>query len=183
MASLTWPDPLPSFGPVVLRPFRDTDVGLVAELSSDPYLPLIGTIPAVYSEEAAMAYVARQQQRLRDGSGYSFAIADRNDDRALGGASLWPDEAGALARLGYAVAPGARRRGVATAALTALTTFGWSLPGLSRLELCIEPGNVGSIRAAEKCGYQFDALLPEHTEIGGERRDMVRYVRLRTGSD
>lgn len=180
--SLSWPDPLPACGQVVLRPFRDSDLGLVAELSGDPYLPLIGSIPAVYSDEAALAYLARQHQRLTDGTGYSFAIADRSDDRALGGASLWPDEGGTLARLGYAVAPSARRRGVATAALTALTTFAWTLPRLSRLELYIEPVNTGSIRTAERCGYELEVLLPAHTEIGGEYRDMLRYVRLRTGS-
>jgi ribosomal-protein-alanine N-acetyltransferase len=179
--SLSWPDPLPACGPVLLRPFRDSDLGLVAELSGDPYLPLIGSIPAVYSDEAALAYLARQHQRLADGTGYSFAIADRSDDRALGGASLWPDEGGTLARLGYAVAPSARRRGVATAALTALTAFAWTLPRLSRLELYIEPVNTGSVRTAERCGYEREVLLPAHTEIGGEQRDMLRYVRLRTG--
>ena len=173
--SLSWPSPLPSYGPVVLRPFRDSDLDLVAELSTDPYLPQIGTVPAVFDEREGLAYMARQHQRLRDGTGYSFAIADVTDDHGLGFAGLWPQKTGDRATLGYAVAPSARRRGVATAALTALTAFAWTLPHLSRLELHIEPWNTGSCRVAERCGYHREGM-PEPTEIGGEPRAVVRYV-------
>jgi ribosomal-protein-alanine N-acetyltransferase len=175
--NLRWPSPLPSSGPVVLRPFRDADLALVAELSTDPYLPQIGTVPAVFDEQAGLAYIARQHQRLQDGVGYSFAIADTFDDRGLGFAGLWPQD-GDRATLGYAVAPSARGRGVATAALTALTTFAWTLPGLDRLELLIEPWNVGSCRVAERCGYQQESE-PYLTEIEGEQREVLRYVLLR----
>jgi len=175
--NLRWPSPLPSSGPVVLRPFRDADLGLVAELSTDPYLPQIGTVPAVFDEQAGLAYIARQHQRLHDGVGYSFAIADVHDDRRLGFAGLWPQD-GDWAHLGYAVAPRARGRGVATAALAALTTFAWTLPSLDRLELLIEPWNVGSCRVAEHCGYQQDSE-PGRTEIGGEQREVLRYVLVR----
>ena len=176
--SLSWPSPLPAYGHVVLRPFRDTDLDLVAELSTDPYLSQIGTVPAVFDEGEGLAYIARQHQRLQDGTGYSFAIADITDDRGLGFAGLWPQRTGDWATLGYAVAPSARRRGVATAALTALTAFAWTLPHLSRLELQIEPWNRGSSRVAERCGYHRKGA-PEPAEIGGERREVVRYVQHR----
>jgi len=176
---LTWPDPLPALGSVVLRPFRRADLPLVSELAADPYLPLIGSIPSIYTDEAGLAYLARQHQRLADGSGYSFAIADRVNDRALGGAGLWLQSASERATLGYAVAPRHRGRGVATEALSALTAFGWSLAPLTRLELYIEPWNVGSVRVAERSGYTLEALLTEHTLIGGSRRDMLRYVQQR----
>jgi ribosomal-protein-alanine N-acetyltransferase len=173
---ITWPDPLPSYGSVVLRPFRPDDLPLVEALAGDPYLPLIGSIPSPYSEAEGLAYLERQHQRLADGTGYSFAIADRATDRALGGAGLWLQAPVDRATLGYAVAPADRGRGVATQALMALTAFGWSLSALTRLELYIEGWNVGSIRAAERCGFTLEAHLPAHTVIGGVRRDMLRYV-------
>lgn len=177
--ALTWPNSAPAFGQVMLRPFRDSDLHLVAELSADPYLPQTGSIPAVYTEQAGLAYIARQHQRLTEESGYSFVIADRTNGRGLGGAGLWLQAPTTTATLGYAVAPSARRRGVATDALTALTAFGWTLPQLDRLELYIEPWNTGSIRAAERAGYGRDALLRRHTLIGGTRRDVLRYLLLR----
>ncbi|MET0693233.1 MAG: GNAT family N-acetyltransferase, partial [Propionibacteriaceae bacterium] len=147
---ISWPDPLPSFGAIVLRPFRVDDLHLVEALAADPYVPLIGSIPSPYSEAEGLAYLARQHQRLADGTGYSFAIADRADDRALGGAGLWLQAPDDRATLGYAVAPANRGRGIAAEALQALTAFGWSLPSLSRLELYIEPWNGASIRTAER---------------------------------
>ena len=89
MTALTWPDPLPEYGPVRLRPFAAGDLSLVAELAADPYIPLIGTVPATFTAAAGLAYLERQHQRLRDGLGWSFAIADRETDRAVGGAGLW----------------------------------------------------------------------------------------------
>ena len=64
-----------------LRPFAAADLNLVAELAADPYIPLIGTVPATFTAAAGQAYLERQHERLRDGLGWSFAIADRETDR------------------------------------------------------------------------------------------------------
>lgn len=147
----------------------------MAELASDPYIPLIGTVPATFTTAAGEAYLARQHQRLRDGRGWSFAIADRETDRAMGGAGLWLGD-GSAATAGYAVAPPYRGQGYATAALRALTAFARTRRGLERVELYIEPGNLASIAVARRCGYAAAGLLPEHLEIGGVRRDMLCFV-------
>jgi hypothetical protein len=63
--------------------------------------------------------------------------------------------------------------GFASAALIALTSFGWTIPALHRIELYIEPWNAGSIGTAERAGYQREGLLRSHQEIGGRRRDML----------
>lgn len=164
-----------------LRPFAAGDLILVAELAGDPYIPLIGTVPAPFTAAAGGAYLERQHQRLRDGQGWSFAIADRATDRAVGGAGLWL-QAGAAATAGYAVAPPYRGRGYATAALRALTAFAATRPGLDRIELFIEPANPGSIAVARRCGYSEVELVPGHTEIAGVRRDMLRFL-ARTPAD
>ena len=57
MPALTWPELMPQSGPIRLRPFLLGDLGLVAELSADPYVPLIGTVPAVFTEAAGLAYL------------------------------------------------------------------------------------------------------------------------------
>jgi [ribosomal protein S5]-alanine N-acetyltransferase len=75
--------------------------------------------------------------------------------------------------------PSARGRGVATAALTALTRFAWTIPGLYRIELYIEPWNTSSIRAAERAGYEREGPLRSHQEIGGHRSDMLLYTIIR----
>jgi ribosomal-protein-alanine N-acetyltransferase len=164
--ALTWPVPLPQWGPVRLRPFAESDLDLVAELAADPYVPLIGSVPAVFSEAEGLAYLERQRQRLTDGTGWSFAIAELESDRAVGSAGLWWQE-GRRARAGYTVAPSARGRGYAKAGLRALTAFAWTQPDIERVELFIEPTNLASISVARSCGYREEGLLSHQT---GDRR-------------
>ena len=164
----------------MLRPFRDDDVVMLCELATDPYVPLIGSLPALADELQALEFIARQHERLRSGVGYSFCIADVEDGRALGTAGLWlRDLSSGRATVGYTVAPSARRRGVATKALRALTSFGWTIPELRRIELYVEPWNTGSVRVAECVGYRREGLLRGHQPIGGRQADMLLYAKLR----
>ncbi len=149
-------------------------------LSTDSYVPKIGSLPGNASREDALAYIERQLGRLDTGAGYSFCVADKDTGDALGtaGLHLAPIAAG-RATAGYSVAPRARGRGVAGQALTALTRFAWSIPELYRIELYIEPWNVASMRSAEVAGYAHEGLLRSHQEIGGKRVDMLLYAAIR----
>lgn len=177
---LSWPERLPAHGAVLLRPFRDGDLPLIAELATDPHIPAITTVPSRYTDSDGRAYLARQYRRLTEGTGWSFAIAALADDRALGQIGLWlPHPATGRAMAGYVVAPSARGRGVATAALLALTDFAWTLPELYRVELYIEPWNAGSIAVATRAGFTREGLLRSHQEIAGTRRDMLLFAAVR----
>jgi RimJ/RimL family protein N-acetyltransferase len=184
MSQRVMPEPRPTWGDVVLRPFADSDVDMLMELATDPYLPLIGSLPANATRRAAEEFIARQRQRLPMGAGYSFCVADRRDERtALGTAGLWIAELEhGRASAGYSVAPSARGRGVASSALRALTEFGWTLPELFRIELYIEPWNTGSIRVAEAVGYEREGLLRSHQPIGDRRADMLLFATLRSAT-
>ena len=149
---------------------------MVRELATDPYVPLIGSLPADADAAAGLAWVARQRARVDEGVGFSFCIADEHD-RALGFAGLWTRGlVGGRATAGYAVRPSARGCGFAVDALKALTAFGWTLPNLHRIELYVEPGNVASRRTAERAGYVLEGELRQHQEIGGQPRDMCLYA-------
>ncbi|MCL3861788.1 GNAT family N-acetyltransferase [Actinotalea sp. K2] len=177
---LTMPTVAPTCGDVRLRSFEARDTGMVRDLSTDPYVPLTGTLVGHATQEQALEWIGRQHDRLANGAGYSFCIAAADDDRALGQVGLWlADHAHGRATVGYGVAPSERGRGVATRALTAVTSFAWSVPGLHRVELSIEPWNVASSRAAEKAGYQCEGLLRSHQVIGGARVDMLLWSALR----
>ena len=178
--SLSWPTTPVANGPVVLREFSAADLLMVQEMSTDPYVPLIGTLPPNANSQEAQAYIDRQRGRLPEGKGFSFAIADAATGRGLGGIGLW--RAGleqGRATAGYSVTPSARGRGVAAAALTALTSFAWTIPDLHRIELYIEPWNAGSVKTAERAGFEREGLLRSHQEIGGRRRDMLLYATIR----
>lgn len=153
---------------------------MVMDLATDAYVPLIGTLPTFANREQARAWIQRQLGRWNEGAGFSFAVAEAATGGALGAAGLWlADLASGRGRAGYAIAPAHRGRGFAADALTALTLFAWTLPALHRVELHIEPGNVGSLRTAQRAGYVREGLMRSHQEIGGERRDMVLHAAVR----
>ena len=173
-----------AYGPVVLREFSAADLLMVQEMSTDPYVPLIGSLPPNASRQEARDYIDRQRGRLAEGTGFSFVIAEAGTGRGVGGIGLWLAglEHG-RATAGYSVIPSARGRGLAAAALTALTCFAWSIQELHRIELYIEPWNAGSVKTAEHAGFEREGLLRSHQEIGGRRRDMLLYAAVREGSD
>ena len=167
---------------MVLRTFEPADLPMALELSSDPYAPSIGTMPAHATEAEAADWIVRQRHRWAEGAGFSFAIADAATGRAVGSAGLWLRQlAEGRATAGYFVAASARGRGLAAAALTALTAFGWTIPTLHRIELHIEPWNAASVRTAEHAGYLREGLLRSHTDIAGRRRDMLLFAAVRAG--
>src|SRR5215469_3406295 len=58
-------------GPFRLRPFGVGDLDLIREASDDPYIPVITTVPSVFSEDEGRRFVERQWSRAADGAGYS----------------------------------------------------------------------------------------------------------------
>ena len=177
-----WPSTPPTAGRAALRPFLEADVPMLVELPTDPYVPLIGTLPARATEQQARDWIQRQHDRRTAGEGLSFAVVDRDTGTALGQAGLWlAGLAHGRATAGYSVAPSARGSGIGAEALIALTGHAWSIAGLHRVELYIEPWNAASIRTAERAGYAREGLLRSHQEIGGRRRDMLLFAALRPG--
>ncbi|MGY5069939.1 GNAT family N-acetyltransferase [Streptomyces griseus] len=180
------PDPLTvpsmSAGPdFVLRPWEMSDLTLVREASLDPYIPLITTVPARYSNAAAEAFVRRQWARAATGAGYPFAIVRSRDRRPVGAIGLWlRDLPEGRASLGYWLTASARGQGVARAALRTVT--GWALRdlGVPRLQLFVEPWNTASAQVAEDVGFRREGLLRGWQQVGDERRDMTVYALLNT---
>ncbi|WP_380161903.1 GNAT family N-acetyltransferase [Kineococcus sp. R86509] len=159
---------------VTLRPFEASDVDAVLEATTDPLIPLITSVPDTADHELAAAFVARQHERAVTGVGYSFAV--ESGSVCVGQIGLWlRDLDQGRATIGYWIRPGSRRRGHAADALSAVTGWAWSLPEVHRLQLYIEPYNVGSWRTAERAGYAREGLLRSWEVVGDERRDMFMY--------
>lgn len=164
---------------VILRAFEDRDVSLVQSVADDDFIPLITTVPRDATHTAALAYIARQHDRLRSGAGYSFAITEAHTGLAVGQIGLWLHSIqDGRASTGYWIASQYRRRGYLGAALQALTAWALSLEEVHRLELYVEPWNEGSWRAAERCGFAREGLLRSWQRVGADRRDMYMYSAL-----
>jgi RimJ/RimL family protein N-acetyltransferase len=83
-----------------------------------------------------------------------FAIVGGEDGNFLGAISLvFPEDRPPSA--GYWVAQWGRNRGIATAALTVITAWGFETLGIGLITLATMFGNVASERVAQKAGYTF----------------------------
>ncbi len=140
------------------------------------FLPLL---PIPFTHTQAEEYLNDVVPRMFSAGGGFWAIADTGTDQLLGGAGI---DRVALERgqaeIGYWTAPDARGRGVATAAVRALSEHAF-VSGLSRLELLTHWENTASQRVAFAAGYTREgvrrAALPDRD---GNRDDLVAYARL-----
>jgi RimJ/RimL family protein N-acetyltransferase/nitrite reductase/ring-hydroxylating ferredoxin subunit len=153
------PSPPLSDGVVSLRPFRADDAPAISAACQDPeiqrWIPLI---PVPYAESDARGFILMTLQGWHEGTGYEFAIVDAATDRWLGSIGFHLGANPRLHAVGYLVAPGARRRGVASRALRLVTRWAFATIEIERLALWTLPGNVASQAVAEKCGFRYEGL-------------------------
>jgi [ribosomal protein S5]-alanine N-acetyltransferase len=170
-----------SSGPVVLRPFAPSDLPLIRQAATDPYIPTIASVPSPYSDDEGRAFIERQYGLAIGGHGYPFVIADACDPgRGIGGLGLWlRDIESGRASIGYWIVPSARGRKSAGWALRGVVTFAFDVLAIPRLHLFVEPWNIASQRTAEFAGFRREALLRGWERIDHEQHDAYSYVLLR----
>ena len=157
-----------------IRKFKMTDLDLVEKASLDPLIPLITSVPSRFSKEEGGAYIRRQWDRYDKNTGYSFAIAKRNNDQAIGSVYLGlRNIEDGRASLGYWVVEDFRGMGVAKAVLMEIVKWARSDLNIPRLELYVEPWNVGSIKTAEFAGFEQEGLMRSWQKVGEQRKDMI----------
>jgi RimJ/RimL family protein N-acetyltransferase len=175
---------------LILRPWRASDIpALAAEMSREYPTggmwsrpdedPVRTALPGgaerrpwpTYERDAAR-WLASQDRGWRDGDRLSFAVLEAGD---AGGCVLAGhvglknrEETGRIgeretAEIGYWTAVAARGRGIAPAAVRAVTDWVFDAFGgvsLRQIMLVHDVGNPASCRVAEKAGYPFQELSP-----------------------
>lgn len=184
MNALPLPTPTLADTVVRLRPWRaPDDLAAVEEAAADPSIPASTSIPAHYTPEAGVAWIARQQAKRLSGTSLVLAVVDPVTDTAHGMVGLMGvDLSAGHAELGYWVAPHARGRGLAARAAALLTEWAWSTLPLVRVDARIAVDNVPSQRAAERAGLRREGVLRASYRIGGAWMDMAMYAAVRPGT-
>jgi RimJ/RimL family protein N-acetyltransferase len=163
-----------------LRPPAPADAPGALAMMLDPQVAIWNPARSVVDEASAAAWLAR---------GADWTPGDHATFSVLGPAGRYAgvvslhhvDRYQATADIGYRVAPWTRGRGVATAAVRAVTD--WAFAGLSlvRIQIFHGVGNPGSCRVAEKAGYALEGVLRSATLYGdGRRHDDHIHARLAT---
>ncbi len=156
---------------VRLVPFGERHLPGFEGMLDDPDVKRFTRLPVPTPPGFPRTWLDRYEQGRRDGTSDAFAVEDEAGE-FLGCVMAFGIEADArTGELGYLVAPAARGRGVATAALRLLTEWGFDERGLLRLELMISVGNVASKVVAERAGYVKEGVLRSLYVKEGLRED------------
>ncbi|MDR8409335.1 GNAT family N-acetyltransferase [Nonomuraea sp. 3-1Str] len=165
-----------STGSLVLRAPAESDVEGMTATGADPVAArFLTSLPSPYTERDAREHLAVAARRWEEG-GAEFTIA-QNGAYAGGLRVSAPDPWGAV-EIGYLVAPWARGKGVATAAVRAVTEWLFD-QGVHRVELRVAAENVASLRVALKAGFREEGRRRDARETrDGRLTDDVLFGRL-----
>jgi RimJ/RimL family protein N-acetyltransferase len=162
----------PAGSKVALRPPETRDLDAIVAACRDAESVRWTTVPHPYDRRNA-EYFIRERSRLSwiRGEAGVFAMADA-DDAYVGSMELRlsvsaPD----TAEVGFLVAPWARGRGYAPAALRTLCAWGFDALGVNRITWTAYLGNDASKRVAEKTGFQLEGITRAGCVQRGEYRD------------
>ena len=139
-------------GALTLRPWEPSDVAWVFDACQDPEIQRGTRVPSPYRATDALSLLERSRAGRRDGSAYRFAVVRTDTDELLGAVSLTrtgPNDA----EVGGWVAWGARRQGVAVAAVEAAASWALARLGVRRVWLSSTLDAVAA-QVAERAGFR-----------------------------
>lgn len=158
-----------------LRPWTAADAPALREACGDEAICRYTTVPEIYDELSAAAWVDRQLAHARDGDAIVLAIVTDDDAVPVGMMGVYGlDQHTAAARLGYWLTERARGRGLATAAARLLIGYATHTLGRSDIAIEVEPDNAASRRVARRLGATYRGT--RRAIIRGEPVMLERYV-------
>lgn len=165
---------------ITLRPIAEVDEEAMVAGLTDPEAIRYTGVPESYDRSNAVAFREMGERGWLAGRGIQATIAD-SGDRFCGSIDLWlSGDDPEVAEVGYGVAPWARGRGYATAALRAISDWGLDALGLRRILWRAIVGNDASRRTAERAGYTIEGVQRAGVRHRGEARDVWVGSRLPT---
>lgn len=172
------PPPL-QYGPVGLRLVRTRDARTLQKelLSNRSWLqPWEATIPGGVATFDMRVSIRRLLQQYRDGGGYPFVM--EYDGEIAGQLNVWGVARGSLASatIGYWVSERFAGRSITPTAVAMATDASFEQYGLHRMEICIRPENVASLRVVQKLGFRYEGLRRRYIHIDGDWRDHYAFA-------
>jgi RimJ/RimL family protein N-acetyltransferase len=141
-----------------------------------PWLPWIREEPQTIDEKVDLLRGFRGG--FDRGEDFVYGVFSADEREVLGGSGLHRRVDESAFEIGYWVRASAAGRGIATEAAAALTRVAFSVCGVDRVEIHVDPDNAPSRRVPEKLGYvkegRLRRRLPPRTE-GDAPCDMLIY--------
>ncbi|MDN3311023.1 GNAT family protein [Microbacterium oryzae] len=169
-------------GPVSIRLVRPRDARVLQQelLSNRTWLrPWEATSPEGAVSFDMRAGVRRLLQQYRDGAGVPMVM--EYDGAVCGQLNIWGIARGSLssATIGYWVSERYAGRGITPTAVAMATDLAFTELGLHRMEICIRPENIPSLRIVQKLGFRYEGLRRRYIHIDGDWRDHYAFALVR----
>jgi RimJ/RimL family protein N-acetyltransferase len=144
-----------------------------------PWMPWARFEPQSVEDKVELCRMFRGQFDLDQN--YIYGIFSLDETEQFGGSGLHPRANEGSLEIGYWVAAGAVRRGIATEVTAALTRAGFELAGLERVDIQVDPTNDRSLAIPRKLGFTEEGILRRRLEAheNERRRDSVVFSMLR----
>jgi len=165
---------------VTLEPLDEAHLQMIESFLDDEDVLRFTLIPVPVPDGFAASWVRRYREGREEGTREAFAIIDGEGEPGGVVMAVSIDRAARTVELGYVVAPAARGRGLAQAALLQMTDRAFTEHGALRVELIISASNGASRRVAERCGYVREGVLRSRHVKGDVRDDTEIWARLPT---
>jgi ribosomal-protein-alanine N-acetyltransferase len=141
---------------LILRPFREKDLDLLAELMANPDFMRFSL--GVFSREQTASFLGKLIDWDRHGLPSQLAAIHRDDNRLIGYCGFFHQQVDGTneIEIGYRLHPDYWGRGLATEAARAVRDHAFADLKLPRVISLIHPDNVPSRRVAEKNGMKLE---------------------------
>ena len=140
-------------GDLVLRPKQPDDADAIAAACQDPEIARWTSVPSPYARADAEQFIATSAVEAEAGRSVDLLAVHARSGALLGSFGLMELDRPGYGEIGYWVAAGARRRGVATRATRLLADWARRELGLTRMEILPHAENGPSRRVAERAGF------------------------------
>ena len=166
--------PTLTHGEVTVRPVRMRDSHAISRLLKDNREWLKqweATVPQSFTAPPARHMIKSVLRLARQDQVAPFVIEFRG--RVVGQITLSGISFGSLASgaIGYWVAESAAGKGITPSAVALVTDWAFTTLGIHRVEVCIRPENIASLRVVRKLGMRYEGLRRRYIHIDGDWRD------------
>jgi ribosomal-protein-alanine N-acetyltransferase len=166
---------------LVLRPFCEEDIDLLAQLTANPDFMRFSFGP--YTRQQTQAVLDKILSWNRAGLPSQFAVTIPPNDTLIGYCGFFHQHVDGKdeIEIGYRLHPNYWNQGLATEAATAVRNHAFGDLELPRVISLIHPDNTASRRVAEKIGMEFERKtvfkgFPTQIFAMNRRQRMMNYV-------
>jgi RimJ/RimL family protein N-acetyltransferase len=164
---------------VRLRELRAADKAAVVKACNDGLVErFCYRVPYPYHENDFVEFLAYNEHFWATDLMANWTVVDRQSDELLAMISLEVLPLRQAGEIGYWCAPGARGRGVMSAAVRLVRDWAFDELELERLELTTDVDNIGSQRVAQAAGFHREGVLRGYLTARERRADDVLFAML-----